>query len=89
MNMPVPALALFALVAVFAAAFVAYAAFRIEKELGIAQRILSVFNAALDHRVGGNVLVGLFVLLIDKLFNSVIAIVAAIVVSIVVFGRRR
>ena len=89
MNMPVPALALFALVAAFTAVFLAYAVFRIEKELGIIQRLLSVFNAALEHRVGGNVLAGLFVLLIDKLFNSITAIAVAIVVSVVVFGRRR
>ena len=89
MNMPVPALALFVLVAVSAAVFAAYAAFRIEKELGIIQGLLSAFNAALEHRIGGNVLVGLFVLLIDKLFNSITAIAAAIVVSVVIFGRRR
>ncbi|WP_287963534.1 hypothetical protein [Alcanivorax sp.] len=89
MNMPIPALALFALVAVFAAVFLAYALFRIDKELDVIQRLLSVFNVALDHRVGGNVLAGLFVLLIDKLFNSVTAIAVAIVVSVAVFGRRR
>ena len=89
MNMPVPALALFVLVVAFAAAFVVYAASRIEKEMGAAQRLLSALNAAFEHRVGGNVLAGLFVLLIDKLFNSVTAVAVAIVVSVVVFGRRR